>query len=91
MFEPAELNGDQLLVVFRVAPPWWRGSENRFGVYYSIADQPYGVGTGMECRTPEEWAGEIDELMNEQVATGGLHRAERVPGPDGLALLRWVW
>lgn len=81
-FDRADLDNGQVLVLFEV-------EAERFGVHYSLADLPYGPNTGEPCDTPGEWAQEIGWDVDEQVDTGGLLRAERVPGPDGVVLLRW--
>src|SRR3954466_4433558 len=76
MFEQAELDGDRVLVVFRIE------DQHRLGVLYDVADAPNGVNTSEPCDTPEEWADEIVWTMDEQIETGGLARAERTTGPD---------
>jgi hypothetical protein len=81
-FERADLNGDQVLVLFRVGA-------QRFGVHYSLEELPHGPNTGEVCETPREWAQEIGWDMDEQVLTGGLLRAERSAGSDGVILLSW--
>ncbi len=86
IFERAELDGDQVLVIFRAGE-----DQGRFGVHYDLAEAPYGVNTGAPRDTPDEWADEIVWTMDEQVVTGGLRRAERTTGSDGLTVLRWVW
>lgn len=84
-FEHADLDGDRVLVVFRI------DDQHRFGVHYSLADLPVGPNTGEPVGTPEEWATELGWDMDEQVHTGGIDRAERVSGQDDLILLRWRW
>jgi hypothetical protein len=83
-FERADLSRNHVLVVFRV-------DGQRFGVHYSLSNLPNGPNTGMPCESPEQWAVEIGWDINEQVGTGGVARAERALGPDGLVLLRWRW
>jgi hypothetical protein len=83
-FEQANLDGDGVLVVFRVG-------DRRFGVRYSFDEAPLGPNTGEPCDRPKEWADEIALDMVEPVLTGGLTRAERVLGADGLTVLRWAW
>ena len=58
---------------------------------YDLTDVPIGNNTGLLCATPEDWAFEIVLTMDEQVLTGGVRRAERTLGSDGLTVLRWVW
>jgi hypothetical protein len=84
-FEWAELDGDRVLVIFRVA------KHGRFGVHYDLSEVPVGNNTGLLCATPEDWAFEIVVTMDEQIDTGGVLRAERATRPDGLTVLRWVW
>ncbi len=84
-FERADLDDEKVLVIFHVE------DGRRFGVHYDLAEAPNGVNTGEPRDTPDEWADEIVWTMDEQVLTGGLVRAERTTGPDGLTVLRWVW
>jgi hypothetical protein len=81
-FERTDLDGDQVLVLFRVGA-------QRFGVHYSLDELPDGPNTAEPCDTPREWAQEIGWDMDEQVLTGGLLRAERTAGSDGVILLSW--
>jgi len=84
-FERADLDGDKVLVIFNV------DDGRRFGVHYDLAEVPMGNNTGLPCETPDAWADEIDLTMDEQVATGGVARAERTVRADGLTVLSWVW
>jgi hypothetical protein len=93
-YEGADLDGDRLLVRFRLEPESdrvrrWREPPGRFGVHYSLADFPRGPVTGLPCTTPDEWAEEIGWGIDEQIDTGGIGRAKREPLKDGLVLLRW--
>jgi hypothetical protein len=92
-FERADLDGDQLLVIFRVndSAPVRRalGTESRFGVHYTLADLPDGPNTGWECASPAEWAGQIVWDLDEQLDSGYITLAQRARGPDGLTLLQW--
>jgi hypothetical protein len=84
-FERADLDGDEVLVIFRVE------DESRYGVRYQLSEVPMGNNTGCLCATPDDWAAEIGLTMDEQVLTGGGRRAERISGSEDLTLLRWVW
>lgn len=84
LFERAELDGERVLVILRFE------DERRFGVHYELADVPNGPNSGELCETPQDWADEIVLDIDEQVLTGGVGRAERAAGPDGLEVLRWV-
>src|SRR6478736_2723109 len=84
-FERADLDDHRILVVFTVD---WVDVE-RYGVLYSLAALPMGPMTGEPCGTPEQWAAEIGLNLDELVETGGVARAEHIPGPDGVVLLRW--
>jgi hypothetical protein len=92
-YERADLEGTDVLVVFRVkasAPVRAElGQADRFGVLYSLADLPNGPSTGMPWDTVDRWAGEIAWDIDEQVDTGLIARAERTPRPPHLVLLRW--
>lgn len=84
-FEEADLEGDKVLVTFRV------DDGRRFGVRYDLAEVPMGNNTGWVCDTAEDWADEIGLTMDEQVLTGGVARAERMVRADGVTVLSWVW
>jgi hypothetical protein len=92
-FERADLDGDQLLVIFRVddSAPVRRalGTESRFGVHYTLADLPEGPSTGWECASPAEWAGQIVWDLDEQVDSGYITLAHRTTRAGGLTLLKW--
>ena len=92
-FERAELEGHDVLVVFRVKATSPVGVElsdsDRLGVLYPLADLPNGPSTGMPCDTVERWASEIAWDLDEQVDTGLIASAERAPRDPGLVLLRW--
>jgi hypothetical protein len=83
-FESADLDGDAVLVIFRLA------NRSRFGVRYTLSDAPEGPNTGEPCDTPEDWAEEIWVDMEEQILTGGVARAEHSRRPGGLVLLAWT-
>ena len=82
-FETADLVGDLMLV--GVTHHGLRGTE-RLGVYYSFADLPAGPNTGLDCETPDDWATEVAFDLEEFVA---YETNERIPGPDGLVIVRW--
>jgi hypothetical protein len=82
-FETADLVGDLMLVV--VTHHGLRVTE-RLGVYYSFADLPAGPNTGLDCETPDDWATEVAFDLEEFVA---YKTHERLPGPDGLVIVRW--
>jgi hypothetical protein len=92
-FERADLDGDQLLVVFRVndSAPVRRalGTESRFAVHYTIADLPAGPNTGWECASSAEWAAQVVWDLDEQVDGGYITLAQRTRTADGLTLLTW--
>jgi hypothetical protein len=92
-YERADLEGTDILVVFRVkatAPVRAElGDADRFGVLYPLGDLPNGPSTGTPWDTVDRWAGEIVWDIDEQVGTGLLMRAERTPRPPHLVLLRW--
>ena len=82
-FERADLVGDLLLVVVLVQ---WSGEAERLGVYYSLASIPKGPNTGIESDTPRQWAAEVGWDVEEFVA---LETNERLPGPEGVTIVRW--
>jgi hypothetical protein len=92
-YERADLEGTDVLVVFRVkatAPVRADlGDGERFGVLYPLDDLPNGPNTGIPWDTVERWAEEIAWDLDEQVDTGLIARAERTPRPPHLVLLRW--
>lgn len=83
-FKTAMLDGDGVLVVFRIG-------DDEYGVRYSFTDVPAGPNTGEPCDTPTEWAQEIRWDIDEQTMTGGVVRARRTARPSGLVELHWVW
>lgn len=84
-FARADVEARRVLVTFRA-----RGCpEQRFGVYYSLDSLPIGPMTGEVCDSAELWAAEIGWDLDELIRTGCLERAERIPGPDDVVLLRW--
>ncbi len=85
IIERAELEDHRMLVLFRL-----RGqTKPSYGVYYSLTSLPYGPMTGEVRDTPMQWAGEIGIDLDELVDGGGWDGVERLPGPDGVVLLRW--
>ena len=84
-FESAELDGDAVLVIFRLA------GGSRYGVRYPLTDLPEGPNTDEPCETPADWAVEVWIDMEEQILTGGVTRADRTTRSDGLELLSWNW
>ena len=84
-FIRAELEPGRVLVVFQQ----WEYPGQDLGVYYSLTTLPVGPMTGEVRESPQVWAGEIGIDLAELCNTGGLDRAERLPGPNGVTLLRW--
>jgi len=78
-----ELEGpDVLLVAFEV-------NGELLGVRYSLVDMSEGPQTGLPCQTADQWAGDLWDDINEQIATGASTWADRIARPDGVTLLRW--
>jgi hypothetical protein len=85
LFERADLNGHEVQVVFRLT---W-GEPGRYAVVYSL--EPFeGPNTGIECDSLSAWASEIGWDLDENIDTGGLHRAARTVAEDGLVVLDWL-
>jgi hypothetical protein len=82
-FESAELVDDMMLVAVVHHRP---GGSERLGVYYSLADLSEGPNTGIPCSTREDWAVEVGMDLEEFVV---YKTNERLPGPDGLVIVRW--
>jgi hypothetical protein len=82
-FEAADPDGDLILVVVTHQGP--RETE-RLGVCYSLADLSAGPNTGLDCASPNDWAIEVATDLEEFVA---YETNERLPGPDGLVMVRW--
>lgn len=90
-FLGAEVVGRAVRVVFtlRRDERLGRHEPGAFAVDYTLTDLPEGANTGEVCDTPYEWAEEVWLDIEEEVATGGVWRAERSVGPDRVVLLRW--
>jgi hypothetical protein len=58
----------------------------RLGVYYSLAELPESPNTGLDCQSPTDWAAEVASDLDEFVTA---ETNERLPGPDGLVIVRW--
>jgi hypothetical protein len=77
-------DGSDLVVVFRYA-----GRSEVFAVRFSLDLMPEGPQTGELCESLEDWAQEVDWVLDEELDTGLVQTAERTVADDGVVVLRW--
>ncbi len=85
-YRPAEVatDGSDLVVTFR-----YEGHPETFAVRFSLARMPEGPQTGEVCDSLEEWAEEVDWVLDEELNTRMVETAERTVADDGVVTLRW--
>jgi hypothetical protein len=85
-YRPVEVTteGSDLVVVFR-----YRGHPELFAVRFSLAHMPEGPQTGEVCESLDDWAQEVDRVLDEELNTGMVETAERTMADDGVVILRW--
>jgi hypothetical protein len=89
IFDRATVVGHEVQVVFHLTS----GEPGRFAVVYSL--EPFqGPNTGITPTEPpglslQDWANEIAWDLDENTDTGGLLRAGRFVGEDGVVVLTW--
>ena len=83
---PAEVttDGSDLVVTFR-----YEGHPETFAVRFSLARMPEGPQTGKVCDSPDEWAEEVDWVLDEELNTRMVETAERTVADDGMVTLQW--
>ncbi len=79
-------HGTELYVVFR-----WRENPHRFGVRIPIDDTGQGIWTGLETTSAQDWAGEVQGHLAEELMTGYVARAGRRPVADYIELSGTWW
>jgi hypothetical protein len=85
-YRPEEVttDGSDLVVVFR-----YGGLPDLFAVRFSLALMPEGPQTGEMCESLDEWAQEVDWVLDEELNTCLVETAERTGADDGVVFLRW--
>jgi hypothetical protein len=85
-YRPAEVttDGSDLVVVFR-----YGGHPELFAVRFSLALMPEGPQTGEVCESLDDWAQEVDWVLDEELNTGMVETADRTVADDGVVTLRW--
>lgn len=85
-YRPVEVttDGGDLVVVFR-----YGGLPELFAVRFSLARMPEGPQTGEVCESLDDWAQEVDWVLDEELNTRMVETAERTVADDGVVFLRW--
>ena len=85
-YRPVEVttDGSDLVVVFR-----YGGQPELFAVRFTLARMPEGPQTGEVCERLDDWAQEVDWVLDEELNTGMAETAERTVADDGVVLLHW--
>ena len=83
---PVEIttDGSDLVVRFR-----YEGHPELFAVRFSLARMPEGPQTGEACESLDDWAQEVDWVLDEELNTRMVETAERTVAGDGVVTLRW--
>ena len=77
-------DGSDLVVVFR-----YGGLPELFAVRFLLARMPEGPQTGEVCESLDDWAQEVDWVLDEELNTCMVETAERTVADDGVVFLRW--
>lgn len=85
-YRPVEVttDGSDLVVTFR-----HEGHPGTFAVRFSLARMPEGPQTGKVCESLDDWAQEVDWVLDEELNTLMVETAERIVADDGVVTLRW--
>lgn len=85
-YRPVEVTTDRsdLVVRFR-----YEGHPELFAVRFSLGRMPEGPQTGETCESLDEWAQEVDWVLDEELNTRMVETAERTVADDGEVTLRW--
>lgn len=85
-YRPVEVatDGSDLVIVFR-----YQRYAELFAVRFSLDRMPEGPQTGEVCASLDDWAEEVDWVLDEELNTCMVETAERTVTDDGLVLLRW--
>ena len=85
-YRPVEVTTDEgdLVVCFR-----YLGHPELFAVRFSLARMPEGPQTGEVCESLDDWAQEVDWVLDEELNTRMVETAERSVEDDGVVTLRW--
>lgn len=85
-YRPVEVttDGSDLVVRFR-----YEGHPDLFAVRFSLARMPEGPQTGEVCESLDDWAQEVDWVLDEELNTCMVETADRTVADDGVVFLRW--
>lgn len=85
-YRPEEVTteGSNLVVSFR-----YEGYPELFAVRFSLDSMPKGPQTGEVCESQDDWAEEVDWVLDEELNTCMVQTAERTMTEHGLIILRW--
>lgn len=85
-YRPVEVttDGSDLVVRFRCD-----GHPELFAVRFSLGLMPEGPQTGEVCESLDDWAQEVDWVLDEELNTRMVETAERTVADDGVVTLRW--
>lgn len=85
-YRPVEVavDGSDLVVVLR-----YEGYSELFAVRFSLDRMPEGPQTGEVCDSLDDWAEEVDWVLDEELNTCMVQTAERTVTEDRLAFLQW--
>lgn len=85
-YRPLEVttDGSGLVVAFR-----YEGHSELFAVRFSLARMPEGPQTGEVCESLDDWAQEVDWVLDEELNTCMVETAERISADGGVIILQW--
>lgn len=85
-YRPVEVttDGSDLVVRFR-----YEGHVGLFAVRFALGRMPEGPQTGEVCESLDDWAQEVDWVLDEELNTRMVDTAERTVADDGEVTLRW--
>lgn len=85
-YRPVEViaDGSDLVVRFR-----YERHPELFAVRFSLDPMPEGPHTGEVCESLDDWAREVDWVLDEELNTRTVETADRTVTDDGVVALRW--
>lgn len=67
----------------------YEGYPELFAVRFSLVRMSEGPQTGEVCDSLDDWAEEVDWVLDEELNTCMVQTAERTVAEDGLVFLQW--